>query len=149
MSQGPTKYASHDGGETWDIANEIILRDDGPNHDLGYPASIELAPGELLTVYYQIARYIGPAAEKPSLIATRWSLMQGARQTLEAAQASGVYVSASEEDTIYLPLDDKPKHPEWAGVQWIWTPADLHKWPAVAHLWPAHVPRRRADRVQR
>ena len=61
---------SHDGGQTWDIENEIILRDDAPNDDLGYPASIELGPGELLTVYYQI----DDPGEKTSLMATRWSL---------------------------------------------------------------------------
>ena len=40
------------------------------NFGLGYPASVELAPGELLTVYYQIA----PPDRKPSIQATRWSI---------------------------------------------------------------------------
>jgi hypothetical protein len=40
-------------GVTWDAAREIILRDDNGNHDLGYPASIEVSPGEILSVYYQ------------------------------------------------------------------------------------------------
>lgn len=40
-------------GITWDADNIITLRDDAPNHDLGYPASIELAPDTVLTVYYQ------------------------------------------------------------------------------------------------
>jgi len=61
---------SHDGGETWDIVHEIVLRDDAANGDLGYPASLELSPGELLTVYYQIDR----PGEKTSLMLTRWSL---------------------------------------------------------------------------
>ena len=69
---------SHDGGASWDTGNEIVLRDDAPDielpwpatWDLGYPASVELAPGELLTVYYQIA----PPDRKPSIQATRWSL---------------------------------------------------------------------------
>jgi len=61
---------SHDGGETWDIESEIVLRDDAADGDLGYPSTLELAPGELLTVYYQIDR----PGEKTSLIATRWSL---------------------------------------------------------------------------
>ena len=61
---------SHDGGKSWDIDNEIILRDDAPNGDLEYPATIELEPGELLTIYYQIDQ----PGEKTSLIATRWSL---------------------------------------------------------------------------
>ena len=53
---------SHDGGVTWDMDNEIILRMDGGagagkpsrvgNWDLGYPVSIELPDGRILTVYY-------------------------------------------------------------------------------------------------
>ena len=56
----------------------IVLRDDGPEldlgwppgWDLGYPATVEMEPGELLTVYYQI----DPPDHKPSIQATRWSL---------------------------------------------------------------------------
>ena len=40
-------------GITWNHASEITLRDDAPNHDLGYPVSIETQPGEILTFYYQ------------------------------------------------------------------------------------------------
>lgn len=43
---------SNDGGKTWDIKNEIILRNNGENYDLGYPVSIELEDGQVLTVYY-------------------------------------------------------------------------------------------------
>ncbi|HKJ26118.1 MAG TPA: sialidase family protein [Anaerolineales bacterium] len=43
---------SHDGGKTWDVANEAILRQDGGSRDLGYPCSVELGDGEILTVYY-------------------------------------------------------------------------------------------------
>jgi BNR/Asp-box repeat. len=42
---------SKDDGETWDM--DYILRDDGPSSDLGYPCTVELADGSLLTVYYQ------------------------------------------------------------------------------------------------
>ena len=67
---GQRACLSYDGGRTWDIDNEIILRDDAPNGDLGYPSTVELAPGELLSIYYQIDE-IG---EKTCFIATRWSL---------------------------------------------------------------------------
>jgi sialidase-1 len=40
-------------GITWTHGKEITLRDDAPNHDLGYPVSIETSPGKILTVYYQ------------------------------------------------------------------------------------------------
>ncbi len=68
--RGQRACLSRDEGETWDSSNEIVLRGDAPSGDLGYPATTELRPGELLTVYYQIDR-IG---EKTSLMATRWSL---------------------------------------------------------------------------
>lgn len=41
---------SLDGGETWDIDNVIL--DEEPSADLGYPASVELGDGNILTVYY-------------------------------------------------------------------------------------------------
>jgi hypothetical protein len=43
---------SHDGGQTWDSANEIVLRDDLPNGDLGYPTAVEYEPGRLFVCYY-------------------------------------------------------------------------------------------------
>ena len=67
---GERACLSHDGGVTWDIENEVVLRDDAPNGDLGYPASIELEPGEILSVYYQVEN----EGEKTCLMATRWSL---------------------------------------------------------------------------
>ncbi len=41
---------STDGGETWD--KEIILREDGGNHDLGYPRAVQRPDGQVVTVYY-------------------------------------------------------------------------------------------------
>ncbi|HRI81516.1 MAG TPA: sialidase family protein [Opitutaceae bacterium] len=61
-------------GITWDLAEEIVLRADNGNHDLGYPASLELSPGEILTVYYQKPAF-DPAdihRHKPEIVATRW-----------------------------------------------------------------------------
>jgi hypothetical protein len=43
---------SSDGGQTWDIENEVILRADGESVDLGYPCSAELSDGTIVTVYY-------------------------------------------------------------------------------------------------
>ena len=42
---------SRDGGETWET--DWILDDECDNGDLGYPATVELKDGSLLTVYYQ------------------------------------------------------------------------------------------------
>lgn len=42
---------SYDNGDTWET--DYILRDDAHSGDLGYPATVELKDGSLLTVYYQ------------------------------------------------------------------------------------------------
>jgi hypothetical protein len=60
---------SKDGGQTWDVEHEITLRS-APNGDLGYPSSVELDDGSILTVYYQVAR----PGEKTSLLSTHWKL---------------------------------------------------------------------------
>jgi hypothetical protein len=67
---GERACISSDGGTTWDYDNEIIIRDDAPSGDLGYPASIELEDGTVLTVYYQ-QEYPG---EKTCLMATKWRM---------------------------------------------------------------------------
>ena len=41
---------SSDGGKTWDIGNDIYVNN--VNDDLGYPSTIELKDGSLLTVFY-------------------------------------------------------------------------------------------------
>lgn len=43
---------SHDGGATWDIEHEAVLRADGLGRDLGYPYSVQLPDDTILTVYY-------------------------------------------------------------------------------------------------
>jgi hypothetical protein len=43
---------SHDRGETWDIGQEVQIRKDFLNHDIGYPESLQLPDGRILTVYY-------------------------------------------------------------------------------------------------
>ena len=69
---------SEDGGETWDTDNPVILRDDGGGHsphrgegtgagDVGYPVSIQLPDGEVLTAYY-----ITPADNVTQSAVTIW-----------------------------------------------------------------------------
>lgn len=43
---------SYDGGESWDIENEIIIRDDFSSANLGYPTSMQFEDGKIFTVYY-------------------------------------------------------------------------------------------------
>ena len=68
--------------ETWEIADEIALRDDGLTTDgkvtgkgtpadLGYPRTVELSDGSLFTVYYMT---LGDSVTH--VAATRWALDQ-------------------------------------------------------------------------
>lgn len=43
---------SADGGRTWDIGGELVIRNDLPTADLGYPSSVAVTPGRVFTVYY-------------------------------------------------------------------------------------------------
>jgi hypothetical protein len=60
---------SRDGGKTWDVENEIILSR-AMNGDLGYPASVQLDDGSILTIYYQIDK----PGELTCLMSTHWRL---------------------------------------------------------------------------
>jgi len=70
---------SEDGGQTWDVDNTVILRDDGgyvtelrpggsPRSDVGYPHSTQLSDGSILTVYY-----ITPSDKITYIASTRWN----------------------------------------------------------------------------
>lgn len=70
-----------DDGVSWSLRDEVILRDDAPNGDLGYPASIELERDVVLTVYYQPDVPPGtiqkmdppdPRRTKPGILGTIW-----------------------------------------------------------------------------
>lgn len=65
---GQRARISRDDGATW--SDEIILRDDGPDGDLGYPCSVELPSGDILTVYYQKR----PGESLCSILWTQWSI---------------------------------------------------------------------------
>ncbi len=78
---GQRACLSKDDGQTWDSANVIVLRDDGGSVDLGYPASVELDDGTILTVYYQIDQ----PGEKTCLMSTRWMISGHNRRTRETA----------------------------------------------------------------
>jgi hypothetical protein len=50
--EGVRACFSSDNGETWDLRTEVQLRNDFTNWDVGYPESIELEGGRVMTVYY-------------------------------------------------------------------------------------------------
>jgi hypothetical protein len=44
---------SEDGGQTWDVDHEVMLAGDGVlNRDLGYPSTVQLADGTIVTALY-------------------------------------------------------------------------------------------------
>ena len=52
------------------LQNEVVLRAVGPNHDLGYPVTVECVDGTLLSTYHQRQA----SEEKPCLMTTRWQI---------------------------------------------------------------------------
>ena len=65
---GERAMISRDEGKTWD-SNWILS--DGPAKDLGYPASVELPDGRIMTVYYQ---YADENDKNTSVLYTIWDL---------------------------------------------------------------------------
>jgi len=53
-AMGVRAAISDDGGHTWDAGKVVVIRcdGDGAGGDLGYPLSIETAPGDIFTIYY-------------------------------------------------------------------------------------------------
>ncbi|HMI02102.1 MAG TPA: sialidase family protein [Pedobacter sp.] len=66
---GERACVSRDEGKTWDIANEIVLNN-AASRDLGYPSSVQLKDGSILTVYYQAEKFGQPT----SLLSTHWRI---------------------------------------------------------------------------
>lgn len=65
---GERARISYDQGRTW--GQEIVISEESPDWDLGYPSSVELSDGSLLTVYYQKF----PGDTYNSILSTHWKL---------------------------------------------------------------------------
>lgn len=52
--RGVHAVLSRDNGRTWDMTKKVVLANDAPNTDCGYPSSVQLADGRILTIYYQV-----------------------------------------------------------------------------------------------
>jgi len=65
---GNQARVSEDHGRTW--SEPIILSDDGVGSDLGYPSTVQLSDGSLLTVWYEVMRDSPFAVLRQA----RWSL---------------------------------------------------------------------------
>ena len=71
---------SHDAGHTWDVAREIVVRDDGGTSDLGYPVSVQLADGRVLMAYYFNQEQPGVPDSTPRYIAGTFLRLPGRRE---------------------------------------------------------------------
>jgi hypothetical protein len=60
---------SRDEGASWDTDDEVLLAGSA-NDDLGYPASVQLEDGSILTIYY----HIDQPGEPTCLMGTKWRL---------------------------------------------------------------------------
>jgi sialidase-1 len=59
---------SGDGARTW--SEPIAVSDDGAGSDLGYPSTVELSNGELLTIWYELR----PGSRNAVLRQRRWTI---------------------------------------------------------------------------
>ena len=60
-------------GRAWDKSKRIALADDAPNGDCGYPSSVEVAKGKVVTLYYQVDD-VKNAPASSSARAVLWSV---------------------------------------------------------------------------
>ncbi len=65
---GQRAKISYDGGKNW--SEEITVSPESPDWDCGYPSSVELSDGSILTVYYQ--KYQDDSYN--SILSTHWHL---------------------------------------------------------------------------
>jgi Neuraminidase (sialidase) len=71
--RGAAAILSHDGGKTWDPKTRMVLADDAPLFDCGYPSSVQLPDGRIVTVYYKVED-ASTAPSSTSLTAIIWRL---------------------------------------------------------------------------
>jgi hypothetical protein len=62
-------------GRSWSNASQIVLADDAPNGDCGYPSSVEMEAGKVLTLYYQVDD-LKNAPASASARAVLWNVRQ-------------------------------------------------------------------------
>ena len=70
---GAAAMLSHDEGKTWDPKTRMVLADDAPLFDCGYPSSVQLPDGRIVTVYYKVMD-AATAPASTSLNAVIWRL---------------------------------------------------------------------------
>lgn len=71
--RGAAAILSHDNGKTWDPKTRMVLADDAPLYDCGYPSSVQLPDGRIVTMYYKVED-AATAPTSTSLTAIIWRL---------------------------------------------------------------------------
>ena len=51
---GVEAIVSHDKGKSWDARSKVVLANDAASTDCGYPSSVQLPNGKIVTIYYQV-----------------------------------------------------------------------------------------------
>ena len=64
---------SLDGGKTWEWDKKIIISASAPNTDCGYPSSVEVDGGQIVTLYYQVDDPKN-ALQSTKCLAARWKI---------------------------------------------------------------------------
>ena len=65
---GNQARVSEDGGRTW--SEPLIISGDGAGGDLGYPSTVQLDDGSLVTVWYELMR----GSSRAVLRQAKWTL---------------------------------------------------------------------------
>jgi Neuraminidase (sialidase) len=73
--RGARAVRSRDGGKTWDMDKKIILADDAPNTDCGYPSSVEAGKGKIVSLYYRVDD-LATAPASAKCVAALWSFLE-------------------------------------------------------------------------
>jgi len=60
---GVGAVVSDDGGKTWDYDHRVLLAWDAENTDCGYPSTVQLADGTIVTMYYSVGTHERPDEE--------------------------------------------------------------------------------------
>ena len=87
---------SDDGGRTW--SEPMIVSGDGTGGDLGYPSTVQLADGSLLTVWYELMagsprRRAPPGAVE--LVGRGWPILAAREKSLYNCQTGGTSLSGA------------------------------------------------------
>lgn len=70
---GARAVVSRDGGKTWETDGTTILSDAAPNTDCGYPSSVEIEDGRIVTLYYQVDD-LKDVPRSSRCMAARWKI---------------------------------------------------------------------------